>query len=646
MSDKHSNEKLDSLRERLYERGVEPRPISRTKLEAEVETKPTSSAVPKNFDIAETKKTFLHEEEPVSEEIARDFAEDIDKPRGIHWRTILLLFGLGFFIISLIASSVYILMGRNSVSGENISLSVNGPFTIGGGDTLSFQVSISNNNAVPVESATLVLEYPSGTRSGEGEDKELYSDRIALPTMAAGETRNQPIKIKVFGEENQESEVKVSIEYRVQNSNATFYKEAEPYKFKIGSAPIILNIDSEKTISSGQETTITLELVSNSTSPLTDLLVKAEYPSGFDYTTSEPKPHSGRNVWKISELPAEGKATITLTGVVIGTESEKRVINFSVGVADTRDPSTLSSVMAMGQAEFSLEQPFMDVVLSVDGKKDETVSVEPGRQANVALELENTLTSPVYDAVVEVKLSGNALSDTDVRPIGGHYDSSSNTVRWDSSSNDSLEEIGPGDTVRLSFTVLPQTAGLATPSINLSAKVSGRRVSESDAREEISGTLNRTIKVESSPALQGEVTRVSNDTGPVPPVVGQSTSYTIVWNAKSSANTLSNVVVSTTLPSYVTWTGITTGPGEWSYNPTSRIVEWKAGNVPASQLSTGTFQVTLLPSASQIDRTPEIVGDSHLRADDSFTGTVLRVSIGALTTELTGERRSGTVQAN
>lgn len=645
MSDKRSNEKLDSLRERLYERGVEPKPISRTKLEVDGESAPVSS-VSQNFDIAPIKKASSFKEEPVSEEIARDFGEDTNQPQGRSWRTILLLFGLGFFVISLIASSIYILMGRNSVSGENISLSVNGPFTIGGGETLSFQVSIANNNAVPVESATLVLEYPSGTRSAEGEDKELYSDRIALPVMAAGETRNQPVKIRVFGEENQESEIKVSIEYRVQNSNATFYKVADSYKFKIGSAPIVLNIDSEKTISSGQETTITLELVSNSPTPLTNLLVKAEYPSGFDYTTSDPKPHSGRNLWRISELPAEGKATIKLTGVVIGTESEKRVINFTVGVADTRDSSALSSVMAMGQAEFSLEQPFMDVDMTIDGKKDETVSVEPGRQANVALELENTLTNPIYDAVVEVKLSGNALSDTDIRPIGGHYDSSSNTVHWDSSSDDSLEEIGPGDTVRLSFTILPQTAGLATPSVNLSAKVSGRRVSESDAREEISGTLNRTIKVESSPALQGEVTRVGNDSGPVPPVVGQNTSYTIVWKAKSSANNLSNVSVTATLPSYVTWTGITTGTGEWSYNPTSRIVEWKAGNVAANQSSTGTFQVTLLPSASQIDRTPELVGDAHLRADDSFTGTVLRVSIGSLTTELTGQRRSGTVQAD
>lgn len=642
MSDKRSNEKLDSLRERLYERGVEPRPYARSRLENEDEM----DNVPQRFDVVSAKKPLVKNDEAVSPEIAEEFVANEEKSKRWSWRTLLLLFGLGFFVISLLASSVYILLGRNSVSGENISLSVNGPFTIGGGETLSFQVSVANNNAVPVESATLVLEYPSGTRSGEGEDKELFSDRIALPVMASGEIRNQPVKVRVFGEENQETEIKVSIEYRVEGSNATFYKEADPYKFKIGSAPVVLNIDAEKTISSGQETTITLELVSNSPTPLKDLLVKAEYPSGFDYTRSEPTPHSGRNIWRISELPAEGKATIKLTGVIIGTETEKRVVKFTVGVADTRDGSALSSVIAMGETEFALEQPFMDVNVTVDGSKAETVSVEPGMQANVSLEIKNTLDNSVFDSVVEVKLSGNALSDTDVRVIGGHYDSSSNTVHWDSSADDSLKEIGAGDTVRLSFTVLPQTAGLATPNVNLAVTVSGRRVSESDAREEIAGTINRTIKVESSPALTGFVARSGGDTGPVPPIVGQNTTYTIVWDAKSSANTLANVTVTATLPSYVTWTGITSGSGQWSYNPTSRIVEWKAGTVQAVNKATGTFQVSLLPSASQIDRTPDIVGDAHLRADDSFTGTVLRASIGALSTELTDQRRSGEVQAN
>ena len=641
MSDKRSSDKLDALRERLYARGEEQTTKTHVKLDADQ----TSSAdIAQEFDIPPPR--------PVSPVVTKDrpFETPISpvnqRPLISRWRVRLLLFALGFFVLSLLASSVYLLLGRNNVSGENIELSVTGPFTIGGGEVLSLQVGISNQNNVPVESAVLILEYPPGTRSADDEGKELFSERFPLPEIAPGEVLNQTFQVRAFGEENQESEIHASIEYRVSGSNAIFFKETDPFKFKIGSAPVVLNIDAEKTISSGQETTITIEVVSNSPLPLNDLLLKAEYPSGFDYSSSDPAPYSGRNIWKISELPPEGTATIKITGVVIGTESEKRVIKFATGVAGSRDANTLASILAVAETEFVIEQPFLEVDVSVDGKKDETVSVSPGMQTNISLDLKNTLDNSIYDTVVEVTLSGNALSDTEVRPVSGHYDSSSRTIRWDSNSDDALSELGPGKNARLAFSLLPQTNGLQTPNIAFSVKVSGRRVSESGAREEIAGTINRTIKVESQPVVQANLRRTNGDNGPVPPVVGQPTTYTIDWNVQSSANNLSNVTLTTSLPAYVTWTGVTSGSGQWSYNPTSRIVEWSVGSLESGRQTDGTFQVSFLPSASQIDRTPDIIGDSHLRADDSFTGTVLRATDGALTSELEGERKSGVVQAN
>ncbi|OGG41529.1 hypothetical protein A2837_03445 [Candidatus Kaiserbacteria bacterium RIFCSPHIGHO2_01_FULL_46_22] len=641
MSDKRSSEKLDALRERLYARGDEERPKTRMKLDSERSNTENVAQVfdvqpPRHVPPATAPDTPIEPGPPLP----------IKAPISRRWRVRLVLFALGFFVLSLLASSVYLLLGRNNVSGENIELSVTGPFTVGGGEVLSIQVGVANQNNVPVESATLILEYPSGTRSVDDEGKELFSERFPLPEIAPGEILNQTFQVRAFGEENQESEIRASIEYRVSGSNATFFKETEPFKFKIGSAPVVLNIDAEKTISSGQETTITIEVVSNSPLPLNDLLIKAEYPSGFDYTSSDPSPHSGRNIWKISELPPEGTATIKITGIVIGAESEKRVIKFAAGVAGSRDANTLASILAVAETEFVLEDPFLSVDVSIDGKKDEVVSVAPGMQTNVILDLKNTLDNSVYDTVVEVVLSGNALSDTEVRPVGGHYNSSSRTIRWDSSSSDALTELGPDGNARLAFTLLPQTNGLQTPNITFSVKVSGRRVSENGAREEIAGTIDRTIKVESKPVVQASATHTSSDPGPVPPVVGQPTTYTIAWKAQSSANNLSNVTLTTSLPAYVTWTGVTSGSGQWSYNPTSRIVEWKVGSMQSGREADGTFQVSFLPSASQIDRTPDIIGDSHLRADDSFTGTVLRSTTGALTSELDGDRESGVVQAN
>lgn len=634
MSDKRSHEQLDSLRERLYSRGEPPGERERT----ELIKKPVESS--KNAEI--TTSSIVP---PAPQPVQLDLAEDI-MPSRRRYRGMLIIAGVAFFGLSVLLSTLYILFGQNSVSSDNIAVNLTGPLTVNGGEVLQFQVGVTNQNSIPVETATLILEYPTGTRSADGEGTELFTERIPLTSIRSGETINRTMSARVFGEENQEQIIRASVEYRVQNSNATFFKEAEPLRFKIGSAPVVLKVEADKTISSGQETTITLNVTSNSSSPLKDLLVKAEYPSGFDYTKSDPAPLSGRNIWRINEIEPEGSATIKITGVVIGTESEKRVIKFSTGVASDRNSNTLSSVLAVGETEFTLEAPFLAVNVTVDGEKGETVSVSPGAQTNVSIEVENTLDNNVHDGVVEVVLSGNALSDTEIEPAGGYYNSNTRTIRWDGNSDSSLDRLAPGETVRISFTLRPESNGQQTPQVEFSVKVSGRRVSDSSASETIAGNIKRVIKVESKPGVEAAISHASGSSGPIPPVVGETTAYTIGWQARATANSLSNVTVTASLPPYVTWTGVTGGEGEWSYNPTSRIVEWKAGTIPSGGNVTGAFNVSFLPSASQIGKNPSITGDANLRANDNFTGSVLRATADGITTEIDGDRQSGIVQAD
>ena len=186
------------------------------------------------------------------------------------------------------------------------------------------QIGITNGNAVPIESATLIVEYPSGTQSATEKGKELFSERLSLETIKQGETVNIPIKAIVFGEENEEKTINVSVEYRVQGSNATFFKEAEPLHFKISSSPVVVRADVLKKISSGQETDIKLTVVSNSRNALSQVLVKAEYPTGFDFTKSSPAPSHSQNVWLIENLEPEKEAEIIITGVVVGKETRGR----------------------------------------------------------------------------------------------------------------------------------------------------------------------------------------------------------------------------------------------------------------------------------------------------------------------------------
>lgn len=637
--DKTGQKKLDALRERLYDRGQKPAKRQPATLEDEPQAVKTTWREPVTPAAPPVPTTDASAVDPVVE-------EPVTTTGRSSYRLKLVMIGLGFFVVSILLSSLFILWGGNSISGENISISVTGPFTIGGGESLDLQIGITNQNAVPIESATLVVEYPTGTQSASEPGRELFVERLPLSNVDSGETVNIPLRAQVFGEENEELTVRASVEYRVRGSNATFYKEADPLRFKISSSPVVVSIDAVRNLSSGQETDIELTLSSNSPNPITDILVKAEYPSGFDFARSEPAPVSGQNVWSVSEIAPEGETTIVITGAVLGTQSEEHVMRFSVGVPNERDRFNLASVFATASTEFLLEEPFLDVGIDIDGLRNQTVSVAPGSQPSVAVEVENTLETTIYDAVVEIQLSGNALSDTNVQVNDGYYNSNTRIITWDISSVPGLEEMVPGDRQVFSFSLIPDGGAVATPQINIDAAVRAKRIAADRSQEQLVGTGSAVLRVESVTELTGTTFEAGRNTGPVPPVVGEQTEYDLQLAVSNGSNDITGVVVSATLPSYVEWLGRTSGTGAFEYNPVTRVVEWRPGDMAGGQAVAGSFSVAFLPSTSQVGTTPTLVGEQRLRADDRFTGSTVRADSAALTTRVGGDRDTGVVQAN
>jgi len=637
MADKQSNKKLDELRQRLYSRDENPRPRTETS--------------------QNDREVFGDIKSPAKQTPVHNAWEDISTPQGEptahyqkenflfkRYRAKLILIGLVFFGISVLLSSAYMLLGHNSVSGANISIGITAPLSLGGGEVMQAQVGVTNNNSIPIETATLIVDYPAGTRSVEDE-KTLYTERIPITEqIAANETHNIPIKARVFGEENQEEEIKVSIEYRMVGSSATFYKDAEPIRFKISHAPVVIKTVANNKVSANQENKISVTVTSNSANPIYNVLVRADYPSGFDFVKSTPETMSGRNVWNIPELKPEQSVTIDMYGKFSGDAGENKVIKFQVGVASERDPGNLASVLATTDTEFSLENPFISTKVTINNNTEEVVSVSPGAQTNVSIEIENSAGAPVYDGVVKVKLSGNSLVDSQVSVNGGYYDSNTRTVTFDGNSNPRLKELKAGAKERLSFAMRLDPGINQSPQVVASISVSGKRLSSSSPQEEISDVINRTVKVEGQMVTSGRIIDVLS--GSVPPVVGRKTSYRIEFSTTNSGNNVAGAVVTATLPAYVEWDGNGAGDGSWNYNPTNRTVEWRVGNVDSGHTSRGTFGITLSPSSSILGSVANLVSNIQLRADDSFTGTVVRASGGNVTAELANQRGSGTVQSN
>ncbi len=640
--------RLDSLREQLYARGTKDPDLGFTDLE-KTHRHTNSVVAPVWHQVRD--QAMTHAERPLGgisqrQEYAAQSSlqptmQKTRKRRRI--RQILLAGGAIFFIVAAVLASTYLFFGKNSISGNNITLDARGPFAIGGGEKFDFTVSLTNQNAVAIDSATLIIEYPQGTQSATEKGKGASRERKTIDHIGPGEVLNIPLSAIMFGEENDEKEVRVTIEYRVQGSNATFYRDAPPLHFKISSSPVTMTVDAVNKITSGQDIDLAVTLQSNSPSPLQGLLLKAEYPTGFSFTSSDPKTVAGEDSWRIIELKPEEKKTIHIKGQMTGNNPEKKIFKFSSGVANEKDPYILSSIFTATTHEVGLEAAFVNLEMTVNGKGGDTVSLASREAALVEVTFRNTLPDTIHNAVIEVELSGNAIDKPTVSAGTGFYDSSKNVITWDSVASDGLKEIIPGgsETVTFSFTPTISSQNSRTPQVTAKVNVKGRRVSENNVPEGLTGTISRTVKVESDTALSSQVFHstgpFAND-GPLPPVAEEPTTYTVIMAYANGTNALSNTVVEAVLPPYVTWKNeIQTAAGTVTYNASTRMMTWKIGDIDAGKTVGAAYKVSILPSVSQAGSVPALILEQRARAQDRFTSTLVRTSTPDLTTQLSDE---------
>ena len=606
MSDIRDQRELDELRKRLYARG------------------PVSSGVERH-ELTDT---------PV------DVSADWDLPEEDHtvaehphrYRKFVLIASVVIFTLVAAASAAYFYFGNNRISGENITFNIAGNNNISGGETVSFQIGVTNQNSVAIEGASLIVKYPEGTRSVTEPVKNLYEERIDVGMLGPGEAKNIQLQVAVYGKENQQSQIKATLEYRIVGSDSVFYKDAEPFNVQIISSPIILQVDSVRRVSAGQPVQITVKVKSNTNKVLKDVLITSRYPSGFTYKTAVPEPLYNQNVWKIDELKPEETETIIINGTIVGLTNEGLVVDFTAGAALTDNEFIVGSLLSEARAEFVLEQPFIAVDIDIAGDRDKSVVLDEDKSSVVQVAIKNTLKEPVYDMVVEVIPSGNALRADSIQSRQGFYDSNKNLVRWDVSNTPEFVQVQPGQVRTLNFSIDP-VLGQMTASFNIAVNVYAKRIAEPAAVQQLIGTVTAEARYASAASIEGILSHVN---GPLPPKPGQATRYQVKLVAAGGANNLRNAVVTTSLPTFVEWQNEFSGPGTVTFNPISRQLEWNIGDINSGTTKELLFALNFLPSTSQINTTPILVNNLNLSAVDRFTNTPVTTSVGGITSEING----------
>lgn len=549
-----------------------------------------------------------------------------------------LLGAFGFFFVSLVVALFIFFGGFNMISSNNLDIKIVAPSTVSSGEELSVELSIVNANSSDIEDVSLFVDYPAGSEA-VGDSKMLSRDKIGLGTIEKGEVQDYSIRTVLFGEKDSLKVFTFRLEYKVKGSSAIFSKEKR-FEVLIGSSPILLNLTYPKEVNSGQQLTIALDITSNSSVPIKNLLVKVEYPYGFTYKDSNIKPVRDNAIWNIGDLKDGDKKTLTITGSMLGQNLEDRSFKFSAGTESISNPKDFDTTLIADLITIGIRKSFFDLTV-LTGRSSSVV----GETIPVTVKWTNTLTDKILDVKIETKVTGN-IFDRDKVSVGenGFYRSVDNTIVWDKNSTSRLASIFPGDSGNVSFSISSlsnpsQIRSIKNPYINLHVTMTGQR-SGRDV-EIVSSEADILIKINSELGLTAKSYRSVgpfNNTGSIPPRADKESTYTVTWILTNSTNNLKDAVVYSTLPVGIIWKAETLPVGEKvSFNPETRIVSWEVPNISAGAgfaLSPKmvSFKVGIIPSINQIGTAPNLTSEVYSEAMDTYTENLIKITAPSVTT--------------
>lgn len=528
----------------------------------------------------------------------------------------LFAFSIVFFVGAATIASLFIVSGGNTVSTRNVDVAVTGPTSVRAGDEVTLQVVITNRNAVSMDLTDLLIEFPPGTRSPNDVSVDLPRLREPLGSIAPGASVNRTIKAVMFGEAGVPLEVAVTAEYRVESSNAVF-QSSRSYRATISQSPATITVESLREVVSGQSTELVVTVSSNATENITGLLLVATYPPGFTFESSAPKPYSGRAVWDLGDIEPSGKRTVTIRGTFTGEDGDDRVIHFTAGTKKKTGDIAIAAPLATTDTTLTVAKPFVSVLLKLNNSTAPIVTADRGRVVQVEVEWANNLPVRVQNVEIQIKLNGSILQKSSVRTGQGFFRSADSTVLFTKETDPRLAVVEPGDkgVSVFEFATMPVGQGVyQSPQITLLATVKANRSAEGGVVDSVVSSAEATLQVATDLTLTPVLTRVS---GPLPPKIDTTTTYSVTWLLQNSANSIANTVVTGLVPSYVAWVG-NASSGDVTYNDSTRTITWSVGDMNANASRSVTYQIALTPSIPQKGSTPVIISNQRIQTFDRF----------------------------
>ncbi len=554
------------------------------------------------------------------------------------------IFTIIFFIGAVVVAGVIFFGGINFVSSKNVDINIVGSTTASSGEVLELAVTIENKNNTDLELVNFSVTFPQGSRDPKDTSKILTYSREEIGVVKAGDEKVENVAMVLIGSKEESKEIKFSLEYKVKGSNATFYKE-KLYSVTIGSTPLSLKINSPQMVTSGETFDTEVVITLNGSEVLKNVLLRAEYPYGYSAIETSPQAIGDGNLWFLGDLSPGVTKKVKIKGRLLGENQEERTFRFYIGVSENQSLSpNFKTVVLSDQQTILIERPAIGLSATFNGENSQTYIAPVGKSIRVGVKFQNNLSERLLSPRLEARISGAALDKSSVIvESGGNFNPLTKRITWDLSNIQGQAELAPGESgqVSFNFSSLSDIAlSGSNQDIDFQFVLTGTPVG---SLQPLSVNESRLVKVASQVTLTSRVVHSLGsfvNSGPIPPKVGATTTYSVIWSVGNTQGDVSQAKVVGRLGSNVKWVSSKSFVAEEiSYDDKTGMVTWNLGTLSAivgfsTSLREVAFQVSLIPTVNQVGVTPILVTNLTFSGVEGGTGKVLTLTNSPLTTRM------------
>lgn len=560
----------------------------------------------------------------------------------------------GILLVIAIAFTV-VKIRQSAFNEKNVSIVVEGVESAESNDLVEYCITFKNENRADLKDAQILLNFSENFKPDAGGDLQvdnLSNGRIVVGDILGHSQGEKTVTGKFFAPANAVVYLNATLEFTPSGFSSRFRSEGK-IGVNIRTSPLSLGIEAPLDIISGKKIDYVITYKNQSTTTYSNVKIKMEYPREFNFTSANPPAFSNNDLWTVGDLEGGKEGKIVISGNISGARNDSKIIKAIISADNERGEG-----VTFEEQEKTTKIVASPLFVSQLANAKNNININAGQSVFYTIGFGNVGEIGLRNSIITMQFNSEAVDYASLRAAGGFFDEKSRTITWKASEIPELASLEPGSKKSFRFEVK------TLKNLPISSKSDKNFVLETVVNidsPDIPTPINEN-KIISSNRLELKInspitlgaqgfyydSNIENF-GPIPPFLGQETSYALHWKVINPSNDLGDVEVNAFLPTGVKWTGKIYPENESQliqYNNRTNQVTWKIGSMengvgvvsPAREV---VFQVSITPQINQVGAKVDLLSASTLTGKDLFTGEAIKMTAKEKATDLYEDQKIG-----